>query len=70
VRLALAGIALGVAGSLLMGRSLTTLLYAVTPADPAVIALTAAVLFVVALGATMIPARRATRVEPLSAIRE
>ena len=70
VRLALLGIALGVAGSLVVGRSLTTLLYAVTPADPAVIALTAAGLFVVALGATMIPARRATRVEPLSAIRE
>ena len=70
VTLALLGIALGLAGSLAVGRSLGTLLYAVRPADPVILAVTAAGLFAVAIGAIAVPARRATRIEPLTAIRE
>ena len=70
VRLALLGIAVGLAGSLAVGRSLGTLLYAVRPADPVILAVTAAGLFAVAIGAIAVPARRATRIEPLTAIRE
>jgi putative ABC transport system permease protein len=59
-----AGVAAGVAGSLAAMRLLRGLLFAVTPTDlPTYIAIPC-VLFAVALGATLIPARRATKVEP------
>jgi putative ABC transport system permease protein len=67
--LAASGIAIGVAGALLMGRGLSTLLYAVAPGDPATFAATAAALLAVALVAIVLPAHRATRVDPLTALR-
>jgi putative ABC transport system permease protein len=66
----LAGIVAGLAGALAASRLLTTLLFEVKPSDPATFALVASLLGVVALGACLIPARRATRVDPMVALRD
>jgi putative ABC transport system permease protein len=65
----LAGLAAGVAGALAASRLLTSLLFEVKPSDPATFVLVGALLGVVALGACLIPARRATRVDPMVALR-
>ncbi|MGA2590252.1 MAG: ABC transporter permease [Bryobacteraceae bacterium] len=65
----LAGLAVGLAGALAASRLLTSLLFEVKPSDPTTFALVAALLGVVALGACLIPARRATRVDPMVALR-
>jgi ABC-type antimicrobial peptide transport system permease subunit len=65
----LAGLAAELAGALAASRLLTSLLFEVKPSDPATFALVAAMLGVVALGACLIPARRATRVDPMVALR-
>jgi len=65
----LAGLAAGLAGALAASRLLTSLLFEVKPSDPATFVLVAALLGVVALGACLIPARRATRVDPMVALR-
>jgi putative ABC transport system permease protein len=67
--LAAAGVALGVAGALAVTRVLTRFLFDVKPTDPATFAMVAAVLVAVALFAGLLPARRATRVDPLVALR-
>jgi ABC-type antimicrobial peptide transport system permease subunit len=67
--LAGAGIAIGTTAAVLMGRSLATLLYAVTPGDPLTFVVTVAASLTAALAATVLPARRATRVDPLVALR-
>jgi putative ABC transport system permease protein len=67
--LAAAGIAVGIAGSLALTRLMTTLLYQVKATDPGTFALVAALLAFVALLANYIPARRATRIDPLNALR-
>jgi putative ABC transport system permease protein len=63
------GIAIGVGAALASTRVLTTLLYEVKPSDPSTYAVIAVVLGAVALLASYIPARRATRVDPLTALR-
>jgi putative ABC transport system permease protein len=65
----LIGIALGIAGSIGLGRLLQTLLYGVRPADPLVLGAVSALLVFVALVASYIPARRAAKVDPLVALR-
>jgi putative ABC transport system permease protein len=65
----LAGLAIGVAGALAAARLLTSLLFEVKASDPATFAVVAALLGVVALGACLIPARRASRVDPMVALR-
>jgi putative ABC transport system permease protein len=65
----LIGIALGVAGSIGLGRLLETLLYGVRPVDPLVLGAVSALLAAVALVASYIPARRAAKVDPLVALR-
>jgi putative ABC transport system permease protein len=69
MRLAVIGIALGTVGSVIAARWLTALLFGVLPGDPPTLALTAAGLLLVSAAASFIPARRATRVDPMAAIR-
>jgi predicted permease len=68
-RLTLAGIALGVAGALLMSRLMRQALFEVDPADPLIYVLVSAALLVVAEFASWLPARRATRIDPVIALR-
>ena len=63
------GIVLGVAGALALSRITQSLLFGVDPADPATFAVVVAVIALVATAACLIPMRRATRVDPLTAIR-
>ena len=67
--LAVAGLALGLAGAIALGRFVAQLLYEVQPYDPVTLATVAAVLAVVALFACYLPARRAAHVDPLVALR-
>ena len=65
----MAGAVVGVAGALVLGRLLGSMLHGVTPNDPATIVVVTASLLIVALCASWIPARRATRIDPSSALR-
>jgi putative ABC transport system permease protein len=67
--LALVGILCGVAGALALTRFLRNMLFEVQPTDPATFMSVAVLLFVVALAACAIPARRAIRVDPTVALR-
>jgi putative ABC transport system permease protein len=67
--LALAGVAIGVIAALALMRLLSSLLFEVGTNDPSVLALVVGTLFVVALLACYLPARRATKVDPLVAMR-
>jgi putative ABC transport system permease protein len=66
---ALSGVVLGIVGSLALTRVMTTLLFGVSPTDPATFAAAAAALLTVAALACDVPARRATRVDPTIALR-
>jgi predicted permease len=68
-KLALAGIAIGIGAALALTRLLGNQLFAVSPADPATFAAVSLMLALVALLACYIPARRATRVDPMIALR-
>jgi putative ABC transport system permease protein len=68
--LAAAGLLVGYAASLALTRFLARLLFGVHPMDPASSAAVAALLTAVVLVATWLPARRATRVDPLVALRD
>jgi putative ABC transport system permease protein len=67
--LTLAGLALGVVGGAFASRALSRLLFRVAPADPVTTICVVLVLFGVAMLAMYLPARRATRVDPMSALR-
>jgi putative ABC transport system permease protein len=68
-KFSLAGITLGLAASLAVTRLFASELYGVSPADPATFAAVAAVMTVVTMLACYVPTRRATRVDPLIALR-
>ncbi|HJU89493.1 MAG TPA: ABC transporter permease [Gemmatimonadaceae bacterium] len=69
VVMASAGLVVGTIGALALSRLLSGLLFGVAPTDPLTFALVAATLAAVALAASFIPARRASRLDPLVAIR-
>jgi predicted permease len=64
------GLGVGIVGALLLSRYLRTMLYAIKPADPLTFLAIAALLAFVALLACLVPAQRATQVDPLVALRE
>jgi putative ABC transport system permease protein len=68
-RVVLAGVAIGVAAAAAAMRALGALLFEVRPSDPATLATVSALLIAVGLAACYVPARRATRVDPLTALR-
>ena len=69
LKVAALGIMFGIGGSLLMARSLAALLFGVGASDPITIGITAAALLAVAALACFVPAWRATRVDPIRALR-
>lgn len=70
LRLAAFGTAIGLAGCFAVGKLLSSLLFGVGPSDPATLSAASAVLLAVALAASWFPARKAMRVDPISALHE
>jgi putative ABC transport system permease protein len=68
--LSAAGIAIGMVASLALTRFMSTMLFQVRPIDPVTLASVAAVVLATALLATFLPARRATRIDPMEALRD
>jgi predicted permease len=68
-RLAVAGLLAGIAGALVAARLMRSLVFDVSTTDPATFAATAALLALIALLASYVPARRATRIDPMIALR-
>jgi putative ABC transport system permease protein len=67
--LVVVGVVIGVAAALVLSRGIAALLYGISPTDSVTLAATAALLLAVALLACYLPARRATMVDPLTALR-
>jgi putative ABC transport system permease protein len=63
------GIGAGIAGAVVAGESLASLVFGVTVTDPATLGTAAALLITVTLLACYIPARAATRLDPMTALR-
>ena len=70
IRQALLGIALGLVLAAVVSRRFADLLFQTSPSDPVIYGGVMVLLLVVALAATLLPARRASRVEPVAALRE
>ena len=70
MKLVLAGLAIGIAGSAVASRLMQTMLFGVSPSDAQTYITAPAVLALVALVAVMVPALRASRVDPIEALRE
>jgi len=70
LRLAVVGVVIGLIGAWALTRLMTSLLFGVTPMDSITLIMVVATLALVALAACYVPARRATKVDPLVALRE
>lgn len=69
IKMAISGVVVGLIASLLLTRLLTNMVYGVSTTDPATFAFIAAILLMVTLLACLVPARRATKVDPLVVLR-
>ena len=69
IRLAALGLGVGIAGAFATNRVLASRLHEVRPGDPAILAAAAALLSIVALAACYLPARRAAKLDPMTALR-
>ena len=69
LKLSLIGVAIGIAGALAMTRLVSGFLYGVKASDPLTFAAVSLLLILVALAASYMPARRATAVDPMAALR-
>jgi ABC-type antimicrobial peptide transport system permease subunit len=69
LRVAIAGVIVGMAGAWGLTRLMKALLFHVSPTDPVTFMAVAVLFLLVALGASYIPARRATRIDPMAALR-
>jgi ABC-type antimicrobial peptide transport system permease subunit len=68
-KLAVAGCGIGLIGGIFATRLMRSLLFQVDPVDPTVLALAALSIFMLAVAASYIPARRAASIEPMQALR-
>ena len=66
---AVVGVIVGAAGAAWVTRTMASMLFGVSPGDPATLALASSLLLVTAAAACYLPARRATRVDPLVVLR-
>jgi ABC-type antimicrobial peptide transport system permease subunit len=69
IALAILGVGIGIAGSLLLSRVLTSLLYGVSASSPLTLAGVSVIMVAVAVLASSVPAWRATHVDPILALR-
>jgi len=69
LRMALAGVAIGLIGMVLVARSLTGLLYGISALDPLTLGSASILLIAVAVGACALPARNAAKTDPMLALR-
>ena len=69
-KLGAAGCILGIIGAIFAMRLMSSLLFQVNPLDPLVLALAASSIFLLALAASVVPARRAAAIEPMQALRD
>jgi ABC-type antimicrobial peptide transport system permease subunit len=69
LRLTAIGVAIGLVGAAFATRALASLLFGVSPTDPAIFAAASATLIAVSLGASWLPARLATQANPIEALR-
>jgi ABC-type antimicrobial peptide transport system permease subunit len=68
MKLAMVGVVIGLAAAVGLAQLVETMLFGVTPSDPASYGATALILLAVAAFASYVPARRAMRVDPLTAL--
>jgi putative ABC transport system permease protein len=69
LRMALAGVVIGLMGTALAARSMTSLLYGISALDPVTMGSASIVLIAIALAACVLPARRAAKIDPMQALR-